>query len=56
MWYCLCEVKESLERLFKRNGIKVSYYGEYHETDELFFVDGEKYTLQVLRVMLEIIL
>ena len=73
------EVKESLERTFKRSGIKVSYYDgyilgfektnvysitphrlvfskneynllvlyydEYHETDELFFVDGEKYTL-----------
>ena len=67
-------VKDSLERTFKRSGIKVSYYDgymvrfektnvysitphrlvfsknefnllvlyydEYHETDELFFVDG----------------
>ena len=40
------DVKESLERTFKRSGIKVSYYDGYHETDELFFVDGEKYTLQ----------
>ena len=73
------DVKESLERTFKRSGIKVSYYDgyilgfektnvysitphrlvfskneynllvlyydEYHETDELFFVDGEKHTL-----------
>ena len=49
------EVKESLERSFKRSGIKVSYYDEYHETDEVFFVDREKYN-KGLRDMLEIIL
>ena len=27
----------------------VLYYDEYHETDELFFVDGEKYTLQGIK-------
>ena len=77
------EVKESLERKFKRSGIKISYYDgyilrfektnvysitphrlvfskneynllvlyydEYHETDELFFVDGEKYTLHGIK-------
>ena len=77
------EVKESLERTFKRSGIKVSYYegyilrfeknnvysitphrlvfsrneynllvlyyDEYHETDELFFVDGEKYSLHWIK-------
>lgn len=77
------DVKESLERTFKRSGIKASYYDryilrfektnvysitphilvfskneynllvlyydEYHETDELFFVDGEKYTLQGIK-------
>ena len=43
------DVKESLERTFKRSGIKVSYYDGYHETDELFFVDGEKYTLQGIK-------
>ena len=44
------EIKESLERSFKRSRIKVSYYDEYHETDELFFVDGEKYTLQGIKL------
>ena len=77
------EVKESLERKFKRSGIKVSYYDgyilrfektnvysitprmlvfskngdyltvlhydEYHEDDNLFFVDGEKYTLLTIK-------
>ena len=77
------DVKESLERTFKRSGIKVSYYDgymvrfektnvyaitphrlvfsrneynllvlyydEYHETDELFFVDGEKHTLHGIK-------
>ena len=43
------EVKESLEITFKRSGIKFSYYDEYHETDELFFVDGEKCTLQGIK-------
>ena len=43
------DVKESLERTFKKNGIEVIYYDEYHETDELFFVDGEKYTLQGIK-------
>ena len=77
------EVKDSLERSFKRSGIKftyydgyilriektnvysitphrlvfskneynllVLYYDEYHETDELFFVDGEKYTLHGIK-------
>ena len=27
----------------------VLYYDEYHEIDELFFVDGEKYTLQGIK-------
>ena len=27
----------------------ILYYDEYHETDELFFVDGEKYTLQGIK-------
>ena len=77
------EVKESLERSFKRSGIKVSYYDRYilrfekinvysitphrlvfskdeynllvlfydnyHEEDDVLYVDGEKYTLQGIK-------
>ena len=77
------DTKEVLNKMAKRNGIKVEYYAgfivmfdkvnvhaltphrlvfskneynllalyydEYHETDELFFVDGEKYTLHGIK-------
>ena len=37
--------------VFSKNDVYllVLYYDEYHETDELFFVDGEKYTLQGIK-------
>ena len=37
--------------VFSKNeyNLLVLYYDEYHETDELFFVDGEKYTLQGIK-------
>ena len=37
--------------VFSRNeyNLLVLYYDEYHETDELFFVDGEKYTLHGIK-------
>lgn len=37
--------------VFSKNeyNLLVLYYDEYHETDELFFVDREKYTLQGIK-------
>ena len=37
--------------VFSKNeyNLLVLYYDEYHETDELFFVDGEKYTLHGIK-------
>ena len=77
------DVKESLNKTFKRSGKKVwyydgyivrfektnvysitphrivfsrnecnllvLYYNKYHDTDELFFVDGERYTLHGIK-------
>ena len=37
--------------VFSRNeyNLLVLYYDEYHETDELFFADGERYTLHGIK-------
>ena len=37
--------------VFSKNeyNLLVLYYDEYHEIDELFFVDGEKYTLHRIK-------
>ena len=37
--------------VFSKNGdnLIVLYYDEYHEDDDLFFVDGEKYTLLTIK-------
>ena len=39
------KIKESLNKTFKSSGIKVSYYYEYHEDMDLFFINGQEYTL-----------
>ena len=43
--------------VFCKNGnyLVVLHYDEYHEDDDLFFVDGEKYTLNTIKNILEII-
>ena len=37
--------------VFSKNGdnLTVLHYDEYHEDDNLFFVDGEKYTLLTIK-------
>lgn len=37
--------------VFSKNGdnLIVLYYDEYHEDDDLFFADGEKYTLLTIK-------
>ena len=35
--------------------LTVLRYDEYHEYDDLFFVDGEKYSLKAIKNILEII-
>ena len=42
-------VKESLNKMVKHSGIKVEYYDEYHEDDDVFYVDGEKHTLLTVK-------
>lgn len=43
------DTKEVLNKITKRNEIEGTYYDEYHEDDDLFFVDREKYTLQGIK-------
>ena len=37
--------------VFSKNGdyLTVLHYDEYHEDDDLFFIDGEKYTLLTIK-------
>lgn len=37
--------------VFSKNGnnLIVLHYNEYHEDDDLFLVDGEKYTLNIIK-------
>jgi len=37
--------------VFSKNGdnLRVLHYDEYHEDDNLFFIDGEKYTLLTIK-------
>ena len=56
-WYIVTFEKSNVYSItphrlvFSKNeyNLLVLYYDEYHETDELFFVDGEKYTLQGIK-------
>ena len=43
--------------VYSKNGdyLIVFHYDKYHDDDDLFFVDGEKYTLLTIKNILEII-